>query len=98
MTGDLLDAREAERIGLVNHVVPADKLMEEAVAFATRLAKGPTLAIRFAKISVQRAVQQAMLSQLDLGLALEAISGRSRDHDEAVKAFAEKREPKYEGR
>lgn len=98
MTGDLIPAAEAERIGLVNHVVPADKLMEEAMAFATRLAKGPTLAIRFAKISVQRAIQQAMLSQLDLGLALEALTGNSYDHKEASQAFAEKREPKYEGR
>lgn len=98
MTGDLLDAKEAERIGLVNHVVPADKVLEEAVAFATRVARGPALAIRYAKISVQRTVQQAMLNQLDLGLALEAISGRTHDHDEAVRAFAEKREPKYEGR
>jgi len=98
MTGDLLDAAEAERIGLVNHVVPADKVVEEAVAFAKRLAKGPTLAIRFAKISVQRAIQQAMFSQLDLGLALEAITGGSHDHKEATQAFAEKREPRYEGR
>ena len=98
MTGDLLDATTAERIGLVNHVVPAGELMDEALAFATRLAKGPTLAIRFAKISVQRAVQQAMFSQLDLGLALEAITGGSHDHKEATQAFAEKREPRYEGR
>jgi enoyl-CoA hydratase/carnithine racemase len=98
MTGDLLDAAEAERIGLVSHVVPAEKLMDEALALATRLAKGPTLAIRFAKISVQRAVQQAMFSQLDLGLALEAITGGSHDHKEASAAFAEKREPRYEGR
>jgi enoyl-CoA hydratase len=98
MTGDLLDAAEAERIGLVSHVVPADRLMDEALALATRLAKGPTLAIRFAKISVQRPVQQAMLSQLDLGLALEALTGRSADHAEATKAFAEKREPRYGGR
>ena len=78
--------------------MPAGKVVEEAVAFATRLAKGPTLAIRFAKITVQRAVQQAMLSQLDLGLALEAITGGSHDHKEATQAFAEKREPRYEGR
>jgi len=73
-------------------------VVEEAVAFATRLAKGPALAIRFAKISVQRAVQQAMLSQLDLGLALEAITGRSHDHTEAIQAFSEKRDPNFEGR
>ena len=41
MTGDLVKAEEAERIGLVNHVVPADQLMEKALAFATRMANGP---------------------------------------------------------
>ena len=98
MTGDLLPAAEAERIGLVSHVVPADKVVEEALALARRLAAGPTLAIRFAKLSVQRTVLQAMLSSLDMSLALEAITGQSRDHAEAVRAFSEKRDPKFEGR
>lgn len=98
MTGDLLTAAEAERIGLVNHVVPAEKVLDEAVAFATRLARGPTLAIRFAKLSVQRTLLQAMLGSLDMSLALEALTGRSRDYAEATKAFAEKREPDFQGR
>lgn len=98
MTGDLLSAHEAERIGLVNHVVPGDKVLAEAQALATRLAKGATLAIRLAKISVQRAVIRAMQDTLDTSLALEAITGYSQDHAEAVKAFAEKREPRFQGR
>lgn len=98
MTGDLLSAAEAERIGLVNHIVPADRVLEEAQAFAARLAKGATLAIRFAKISVQRAIVQAMHNTLDTSLALEAITGYSQDHAEAVRAFSEKREPQFRGR
>ncbi len=98
MTGDLLTAPEAERIGLVNHVVPADKVLDEAIAFADRLAKGATLAIRFAKISVQRTILQSMLNSLDASLALEAITGFSQDHHEAVQAFGEKRPPKFGGR
>jgi len=98
MTGDLLPAQEAERIGLVNHVVPADRVLAEAQALASRLAKGATLAIRLAKVSVQRAVVRAMLDTLDTSLALEAITGYSQDHAEAVKAFAEKREPRFQGR
>jgi enoyl-CoA hydratase len=98
MTGDLLTAAEAERIGLVNHVVPADEVVERAMALAARLAGGASLAIRFAKLSVQRTVLQAMLSSLDASLALEAITGRSRDHVEAVQAFTQKREPRFEGR
>ncbi len=98
MTGDLVPAAEAERIGLVNHVVPADKVLDEAVAFAERLAKGATLAIRFAKISVQRTILQSLLSSLDVGLALEAITGFSKDHAEAIQAFSEKRGPDFQGR
>ncbi len=98
MTGDLLSAQEAERIGLVNHVVPPDRVLEEAMAFAQRLSKGAALAIRFAKISVQRTIQQAMLHSLDASLALEALTGRTRDHQEATRAFTEKRDPQFEGR
>ena len=49
LTGDLLTAAEAERIGLINHVVPADQLMATPLAFAQRLATGPTQAIRGTK-------------------------------------------------
>lgn len=98
MTGDLIPAVEAERIGLVNHVVPADKLMDEALAFATRLAGGATLAIRFTKLAIQRMIQQNVLSSLDMSLALEAVTGNSKDHIEATTAFGEKRTPKFEGR
>lgn len=98
MTGDLIPAAEAERIGLVNHVVPADKVLEEALAFAGRLANGPSLAIRFTKLSVQRMVQRNVLNSLDMSLALEAMTGHSRDYSEATTAFSEKRRPNFEGR
>jgi len=98
MTGDLLAAAEAERIGLVNHVTAPEKLMEEAMAFAGRLGEGPALAIRLTKVAVQRAVLQNALDTLDMSLALEAITGRSADHAEAAAAFREKRKPKFEGR
>lgn len=98
MTGDLIPAAEAERIGLVNHVVPADKVLDEALAFAARLAGGPSLAIRFTKVAIQRTVQQGVLNNLDLSLALEAATGHSRDYVEATTAFGEKRRPVFEGR
>lgn len=98
MTGDLLDAAEAERVGLVNHVVPADRVVQEALAFADRLAAGATLAIRFTKLSIQRAVLRSAFDSMDISLALEAITGQSRDHQEAVRAFQERRDPKFEGR
>ncbi len=98
MTGDLIPAAEAERIGLVNHVVLADAVLDQALAFAGRLASGASLAIRFTKLAVQRVVQQSALNSLDMSLALEAVTGQSRDYDEAAAAFREKRRPNFEGR
>ncbi len=98
MTGDLITAQEAWRMGLVAHLSPPERVVDDALALARRLAQGPPLAIRFAKLSVQRVVLQAMLQQLDLSLALEAITGYSHDHQEAVGAFLQKREPRFEGR
>lgn len=98
MTGDLIDADEAYRIGLVNHVVPHDELMEKAMAFAQRLANGPAYAIRSTKMSVNKAIKHATNLLLDASLAMEGHSFLTEDHAEATSAFVEKREPKFTGR
>ena len=98
MTGDLLPAQEAYRMGLVAHVVPPEQVLPEALALARRLARGPGLAIRFAKLAVQRHILNSYFQVLDLSLALETITGKSYDHREAVQAFMEKREPRFQGR
>ncbi|HXG42699.1 MAG TPA: enoyl-CoA hydratase-related protein [Dehalococcoidia bacterium] len=98
MTGDLLPAPEAYRMGLVAHVLPPEQVLPEAMALARRLARGPGLAIRFAKLSVQRLILQSYFQVLDLSLALETITGKSQDHQEAVRAFMEKRQPRFQGR
>lgn len=98
MTGDLLTAQEAERIGLINRVVPADKLMPTAMEFATRLANGPTKAIRWTKVSVNKILRDTANLVLDTSLALEKHCFYTEDHKEAVRAFVEKREPKFTGK
>ena len=98
MTGDLLTAQEAERIGLINRVVPQDKLMSTAMELATRLAKGPTKAIRWTKVSVNKILRDTANLVLDTSLALEKHCFYTEDHKEAVRAFVEKREPKFTGR
>ncbi len=98
LTGDLIEAPEAERIGLVNHVVEDGKALEEATAFARRLADGPTMAIRLTKHTIQRTILQQALQAMDVGLALETITGTSHDYNEATSAWAEKRTPKFKGR
>ena len=98
LTGDLLTAAEAERIGLINRVVPADQLMATALALAQRLATGPTQAIRGTKASVNKILRETVNLVLDTSLALERHCFSSADHKEAIQAFVEKREPKFTGR
>jgi enoyl-CoA hydratase len=97
MTGDLLTAQEAERIGLINRVVSPDELMPKAMEFATRLAKGPTKAIRWTKVSVNKILRDTTNLVLDTCLALEKQCFYTKDHKEAISAFVEKREPKFTG-
>ena len=98
LTGDAVSATEAERIGLVNFVVPAAELDEQAMAFARRLAAGAPLAIRYTKLAVNKLVKDALNVSFDVATALELTTFQSRDHDEALTALQEKRPPKFEGR
>ena len=97
MTGDLVRAEEAERIGLVNHVVPADHLMEKAMAFATRMANGPRMAIRGTKVSVNKILRDTVNLVLDTSLSIEKHCFHTADHKEAIQSFVEKREPRFTG-
>lgn len=98
MTGDLIEADEAFRLGLVNHVLPHEELIDTALALAQRLANGPAYAIRTSKLSVNKVLKSMVNLILDTSLAYEGHSFRTEDHQEAVKAFVEKREPKFTGR
>src|SRR4029453_6893790 len=98
MAGDIISATEAERIGLINHVVPADQLMDKAMTFANRLANGPTKAIRWTKVSVNKILRDTANLVLDTSLALEKHCFVTEDHKEAIRSFVEKREPKFTGK
>ena len=98
LTGDPLTAAEAERIGLVNHVVPAAELDAQAMAFAARLAAGAPLAVRYTKLAVNKLVKQALNVAFDTSTALELLTFLSADHQEALRAMREKRAPEFRGR
>ena len=98
MTGDSLDAAEAFRLGLVNRVVPADSLADEALAFAKRLAAGAPLAIRYTKQAVNKIVKDSLNVAFDTSTALEIVTLQSDDHREALDAIREKRTPVFKGR
>ena len=74
MTGDLIPAPEAERIGLVNKFVPAEEVLAAATDMARRLADGATLAIRWTKFSVNKQLRHQMNLLLDTSLALESLT------------------------
>lgn len=95
MTGDLLSAADAERIGLVNHVVARDELDDAAMKMARKLAAGPQIALRFNKRLVNKDLEDRVNRLYDLSLALEAITFETADHQEAVQAFLSKRKPVF---
>ena len=97
MTGDLMTAAEAERIGLVNHVVSPDEVMTKAMELAHRLANGPTRAIRWTKLSCNKRLREDVNLILDASLGMESLSMLTEDHKEATRAFVEKRAPQYKG-
>jgi 2-(1,2-epoxy-1,2-dihydrophenyl)acetyl-CoA isomerase len=96
-TADSVDAATAERIGLVNRVVPADDLMDEANALAARLAQAAPMALALAKRALNRALNSTLDDALEFEAQLQSIAGRSADHKEGVAAFVEKRPAKFKG-
>lgn len=96
-TADPVDAATAERIGLVNRVVPADSLMDEANALAARLAQAGPIALALAKRALNRALNSNLEDALEFEAQLQSIAGRSADHREGVAAFVEKRPPNFKG-
>jgi 2-(1,2-epoxy-1,2-dihydrophenyl)acetyl-CoA isomerase len=96
-TTDPVDAATAERIGLVNRVVPADRLIDEATDLARRLAGSAPLALALAKRGLNRAIESSLEDALEYEAQLQSIAGRSADHAEGVAAFVDKRQAEWRG-
>jgi len=99
LTGDSIDATEAERIGLVNKVVPHDDLMKTARELAERIAKNPPLAVAMAKADLHRAMAETdIIEQMKHEEKSQAKLLNTEDFMEAATAFLEKREPVFKGK
>jgi len=96
-TGDMVDAHEAERIGLVTMVVPHDELEIAALELAEKLAKGPPLAIQRTKRAIYEGLEMNLEETLKyIGPIVNELN-QTEDHKEGARAFVEKREPVFRG-
>ena len=98
MTGEMLTVERAERLGLINHVVPAAELDAKVEAVVAKLTGGAGLAIRWTKTVANIPLRKLAQELMDASLGYEALSSQTADHQEAVTAFREKRRPIFTGR
>ena len=94
-TADRVDAETCARIGLVNRVFADESLRSETAAFAARLASGPRTALALMKRNLERALTSDFLPALDQEAELLVRAAATEDHREAVRAFIEKRPPRF---
>jgi len=97
-SGEAVDARRALELGLVNKVVAAERLMDEAMEMAHGLAKGPTRAMGMIKRMLNRSFESDLATALELEASLQGIAVSTSDVMEGVSSFMEKRPPDFKGR
>lgn len=96
--GEMIEAEEAERIGLVNRVVPRESLEQEVKAFAMKLASAPTTAIGLAKRSIHGGLCKDLRSGLELEAFSQSLCMQTADAKEGIASILEKRTPKFSGK
>jgi enoyl-CoA hydratase len=98
LTGKLIDADEALRIGMISGVAPRDGLMQAAEAIAQRIAERGPLAVVYAKEAVSRGIDMPLEQALRFETDLTVILQTTEDRAEGVRAFLEKRKPEFKGK
>lgn len=93
-----LSAEDAQRLGIVNAIFPPADFEREVMERARRLAQGPSIAYRYMKENLNRAVSGELGECMDLEVTHHAHTGLTEDHREAAQAFVDKREPRFQGR
>ncbi|MBI5720772.1 MAG: enoyl-CoA hydratase/isomerase family protein [Rubrivivax sp.] len=96
-TGDPIGAQEAYQWGLISQLVPHAELLDRTMVLARRIAAGPPIALRLAKMVMHRGVDMSLETSLELAAASESITLTSDDHREGLAAFLEKREARFRG-
>jgi len=98
MTGRIIDAKEAERIGMINRIVPGEKLEAFTKEFAENMANGPPVVLSMIKESIYQAMEMDLPMALEREANCQAILINSEDNQEGIKAFLEKRKPIFKGK
>jgi enoyl-CoA hydratase/carnithine racemase len=96
-TGDIIDAQEAERIRLVSKVVPQEELIARAKELARKIAGQPPITVELVKRVMWEKIRNQLREQLLLETYAQNVCRTTQDQKEAVKAFMEKREPRFKG-
>ena len=94
----MIDGKEAERIGLVSKVVLHEQLMPVTMELAHRIVRNPPVAIGLTKYVMYKALQMSIEDSMALQNVAHTASTLTEDHKEGVRAYAEKREPRFHGR
>jgi 2-(1,2-epoxy-1,2-dihydrophenyl)acetyl-CoA isomerase len=95
---DMITAAEAQQLNLVNRVFPHEKLWDEAMAIAERIASGPLMSYRYMKANINASTTVDFRTMLDREAETHVRCGETEDHKEGVRAFMEKRQPSFRGR
>ena len=96
-TGDIIDAQEAYRMGMVDRLFPENELLPAALKLAKNLAEGPLKAISMIKVAMNKSMGMDLRSSLDYTTCLNYLLVQTADHKEAFTAFLEKRKPVFKG-
>jgi enoyl-CoA hydratase/carnithine racemase len=96
-TGETIDAQRALAMGLVSKVVPHDELRAKTLELAQQIAANPSRTVRLTKRLLRESDRSTLASSLELAAAYQALAHNTSDHDEAVRAFLEKRAPVFTG-
>jgi len=97
LTGDMVSAKEAVSMGLINHAVAADQLDAKVAEIADKILANPRWAVRWTKTAVNIPLRELAIKVSDAAIAYETLSNMMADRKEAVEAFIEKRTPDYSG-
>ena len=97
-TGEFLEAEDASKYGVLNHLVPAEELEGFTMEMARKIAAGPPIAMRLAKLMLYKGLEMDLETAMQMAAAAETITLTSQDHQEGLAAFRERRTANFEGR